>query len=111
MTKISKNFSLNEFTKSDTAIKLYIDNDLPCNGEDINIKNLVVYLLQPLRDKFGSMTVNSGYRSKELNKAVGGVSTSQHLKGKAADITFNEAKLIDVWNYLDENPDNLKYII
>ena len=109
MTQISKNFSLNEFTRSATADKLGIDNTLPFNGEDLHIKNLVVHLLQPLRDKFGSMNVNSGYRSEALNKAVGGSQTSQHKLAKAADISFNIAKVIDVWRYLCDNPDNLKW--
>lgn len=109
MTQITKNFSLAEFTASDTATKENIDNRLPDNGEDLNIKHLCVYLLQPLRDKFGSMTINSGYRCQALNKAVGGAKTSQHLTGKAADVIFNKAKLIDVWNYLNDNPDNLKW--
>lgn len=73
------------------------------------VYNLVINLLQPLRDKFGSMTVNSGYRSKELNKAVGGFSTSHHLKGKCADIVFNDTKLLNVWKYINDNPDGLKW--
>lgn len=109
MTRLSKNFTLNEFTKSDTATRLKIDNSLPCNGEDLCIKNLAVYLLQPLRNKFGRMTITSGYRCPELNKAVGGVSNSRHTKGNAADIYFQDAKLNDVWGYLKENPDNLKW--
>src|SRR5574344_1742256 len=109
MTKLSKNFSLEEFTRSETADKLNIDNDLPHHGEDLNLKNLVVNLLQPLRDKFGTMIINSGYRSPALNIAVNGSVNSHHLKGKAADVAFKEAKLMDVWNYLNDNPDGLKW--
>ena len=108
--KITKNFSLNEFTRSATADKLGIDNSLPLDGiSDLYIKNLVVHLLQPIRNTFGRMTINSGYRSEALNKAVGGVPTSQHRKAQAADIAFCEAKIKDVWQYLNDNPDNLKW--
>ena len=108
-TKISKNFSLNEFTKSETAQRLNINNSLPHNGEDLKIKALVVYLLQKLRNRFGRMTINSGYRCPALNAAVGGVPTSRHLTANAADVVFNDAKLSDVWHYLSDNPDNLKW--
>jgi hypothetical protein len=47
---------------------------------------LVQYVLQPARDKFGPIEVTSGYRSEKVNAAVGGSATSDHLKGKAADI-------------------------
>ena len=52
------------------------------------MKQLAVKVLQPLRDAYGKpITVNSGYRSPLVNKSVGGVPTSQHVKGEAADIT------------------------
>ena len=86
MTQITSNFKLSEFTHSNTAIARKIDN-IPDEYAVNNINNLVKYLLQPLRDIYNKpMGVNSGYRSKELNKAVGGVPTSQHLVGKASDI-------------------------
>ena len=70
-------------------------------------------VLQPLRDKFGSaIIVNSGYRSPAVNKAVGGVPTSQHVRGEAADITagskernkrlFEILKTIEVDQTIDE---------
>jgi hypothetical protein len=43
-------------------------------------------VLQPLRDRFGPIRINSGYRCPELNEAVGGVQSSQHMRGEAADI-------------------------
>ena len=84
--KISENFELKEFTRSDTAMRKEIAND-PGVQEVKAIENLVVNLLQPLREKYGKrMVINSGYRCPELNKAVGGVPTSQHTKGEAADV-------------------------
>lgn len=84
--KLSENFELKEFTDSDTATRKGIAND-PGVSEVKAIENFVVKLLQPLRKAYGKrMVINSGYRCPELNKAVGGVTTSQHVKGEAADV-------------------------
>lgn len=84
--KLSENFELSEFTQSDTATRKGIAND-PGVTEVKAIENLAVKLLQPLRKAYGKrMVINSGYRCPELNKAVGGVPTSQHVKGEAADV-------------------------
>lgn len=87
MGMISKNFDYREFEKSDTASRLHIVNCI--NEAEIrdNIKALVEDILQPLRDVWGGpLFINSGYRCSELNKAVGGVPTSQHVLGQAADV-------------------------
>lgn len=84
--KLSENFELKEFTNSDTAKLKGIAND-PMPEAVKAIENLVTNLLQPLRTKYGKrMVINSGYRCPELNKAVKGSATSQHLKGEAADV-------------------------
>lgn len=84
--KISKNFSLEEFTHSDTAQRLKIDN-APGSEQIINLCALVHHVLQPLRDHYGQpVKISSGFRCPALNKAVGGVSRSQHMRGQAADI-------------------------
>lgn len=83
--KLSKNFSLKEMTASSTATRLKIINN-PKTEHLVNLAVLTNKILQPVRDKFGVVTVNSGYRSPQLNKAVGGSSTSQHCNGEAADI-------------------------
>lgn len=84
--KISKSFSWSEFTKSDTAKRLRINNAITDWDVRDNIKALVENVLQPLRDAWGGpIFINSGYRCKELNEAVGGVATSQHTKGEASD--------------------------
>ena len=51
----------------------------------VNLVNVANHILQPVRDQFGPIRVNSGYRGLPLNKAVGGSKTSQHCKGEAAD--------------------------
>jgi uncharacterized protein YcbK (DUF882 family) len=86
-TQISKNFTMEEMTASGTALLKKIDNT-PTLEIKINIKKLVNNTLQPVRDLYGRpIAINSGYRSPELNKAVNGAVNSQHIQGKAADIT------------------------
>jgi uncharacterized protein YcbK (DUF882 family) len=85
--KISKNFTFAEFTKSDTAKRLHINNAITTWEVRDNIIALVEDVHQPLRDAWGGpLFINSGYRCPELNEAVGGVPTSQHPKGQAADV-------------------------
>ena len=96
--KLSKNFDWKEFTKSDTATRLHINNEIVGWEVRDNIKALVDIILQPLRDAWGGpLIINSGFRCPELNEAVGGVPTSQHVKGQAADVgctdPFSLAKL------------------
>lgn len=84
--RVSKNFKYSEFEKSDTATRLGIDNKIKSDEVKDNIRELVENILQPLRDKWGGpIFINSGYRCLKLNKAVGGVPTSQHVMGMAAD--------------------------
>lgn len=87
MGTISENFSYSEFERSETAQRRGITNVITTTEVRDSIKALVDEVLQPLRSAWGRpLTVNSGYRCPELNKAVGGVPTSQHVKGEAADI-------------------------
>lgn len=82
-----KHFTFQEFERSDTAYKLAIDNTMP-EAAKRNVAALVDTILDPLREAWGKpIIVNSGYRCAALNKAVGGVPTSMHLTGHAADIT------------------------
>lgn len=79
-------FTLNELTKSDTAIRKGINNTP--NAEQIkNLEALVNYILDPLRKYYGKpIIVTSGFRCKELNNIVGGSKTSDHMTGCAVDI-------------------------
>lgn len=82
-----KYFTIREFERSVTADNLRIKNTIPDNLRG-NIEALVDNILDPLREAWGRpITVNSGYRSPSLNQAVGGVATSMHQSGQAADIT------------------------
>lgn len=84
--QITKNFTLEELTKSSTANRLHIDNT-PDETQLRKLKELCENVLQPIRDRFNKpIYVNSGFRCLALNKTVGGVPSSQHLLGEAADI-------------------------
>ena len=88
-TRISKNFTLDELLASATAKQQHIIN-APGIEEVCNLCALVHHVLQPLRDAMGeSIKIGSGYRCPQLNKAVGGVPTSQHVKGEAADLCID----------------------
>lgn len=83
---ITKNFSMEELVASNTARMKGIDNT-PDKEVEARLVQLAQQVLQPLRDSYGKpIKISSGYRCQALNKAIGGVSTSQHLKGEAVDI-------------------------
>ncbi len=87
--KLSKNFSLAEITRSNTAKRIGIKNEP--NKEHLNsIQALIRKVVQPLRDAIGPIRISSGYRSPELNRAIGGSNKSQHCKGQALDLQFWE---------------------
>lgn len=81
-----KYFTMNELCASATAKRKGIDNT-PGNAEKANLVALVEKILDPLRTAWGApVVVTSGFRCKRLNAVVGGASSSQHVKGQAADI-------------------------
>jgi zinc D-Ala-D-Ala carboxypeptidase len=83
--KLSEHFSLREMTRSQTAKRLDIDNT-PDAVVIENLRALCVYVLEPVRNHFAvPFSPSSGYRSPQLNKAIGSSSKSQHIKGYAAD--------------------------
>lgn len=86
MGTISKNFDYKEFEKTDVP-GMQVRNTITSTEVRDSIKALVDEVLQPLRDAWDEpLAINSGYRCQEVNKAVGGVPTSQHTKGEAADV-------------------------
>jgi zinc D-Ala-D-Ala carboxypeptidase len=97
--KLSKNFSLDELTKSQTALRMGIDNE-PTPGDLYNLSQLCDNILQPVREHFGKpVTVSSGYRSVALCEAIGSSAKSQHAKGEAADFEIMgiDNKEVAVW--------------
>ena len=97
--RVSKNFALSEMIKSATAERLNVDNS-PSDIHLVNLTHLAIHILQPVRDQFGVITINSGYRSPALNAKVGGSKTSQHCNGQAADFE----------SFSTPNPDLAKWI-
>ena len=88
--KLSKNFSLKELTRSQTAIRKGIANN-PDTEQLVNLAVLVQMILQPCRDKFGTVTINYGLRVLDLNRAIGSGDRSSHIKGEAADFECHSA--------------------
>ena len=83
---LTANFTLEELVKSETALRKGMPNE-PTPEVTANLKTLAEKVLQPVRDHYGKgVKVNSGYRSPDVNAAVGGSRTSDHCKGQAADI-------------------------
>ena len=98
--QLTKHFSLREFTKSQTAERLGIDNTPP---QDIipKLSFLATQILEPLRERIQKpIIITSGFRTPDLSKAIGSSENSQHCKGEAVDIeaigmsTINLAEMI-----------------
>ena len=105
---LTRNFTLSELTKSDTAIRMGINNN-PSAEQIEKLKALCENILQPVRDHFGRVKITSGYRSPELCEAIGSSSRSQHAKAEAADfecIGVDNAELFD-WIKFNLSPDQL----
>ncbi len=96
--KLSDNFYLNEFTISQEAERHGYRNE-PNEKQIENLRLLCVNVLQPLREIINvPIFINSGFRSFDVNVAVGGRYNSQHLEGKAADFIVHSLDLVDVFN-------------
>lgn len=95
-----KYFTIDELCRSNVAQLRGIENT-PDPNQLNNLEKLILNLLDPIREKWGNpIRVNSGFRSKELNKTIGGAGNSEHMKGTAADITTgnkeNNRRLFDL---------------
>jgi len=88
-------FTIAELTYSNTAEEKKIDNE-PNFEQKHNLQKLIDVILDPIRDKYGKSIIStSGFRCVKLNKLIGGVSTSDHLKGKADDIVGTPNTLVE----------------
>ena len=109
--RLSKNFTYEELTHSNVAKRRGINNRPRTKEEEKrvieNLKALCMEVLQPLRDYLGKpVVISSGYRCPELNKAVGGVKNSQHMKGEAADIHVeNTEHLLKIMHFIMDELD------
>lgn len=103
--KLSPNFALYEFTRSQTATRRGIRN-VPLASQIESMRKLSVNVLQPVREHFGrAVNINSGFRCQELNEAIGGSSTSQHMKGEAADIEIFGVSNLDLAIWIRDHLD------
>ena len=101
--QLSKNFSLAELTKSQTAERAGLDNN-PSEGEVENLRLLCERVLQPVRDHFNHVvTISSGYRSEILSRKIGSSSKSFHCKGMAADFEIFGVPNNEVSDWIKQN--------
>ena len=98
--KLSKNFTIAEYIKSQTATRKDIDNSLSEDHLE-SAKLLFAKVVQPVREQWGVTVINSGYRSPALNKAVGGSSKSQHCKSEAVDLECVGASNAEVAQWIE----------
>jgi len=103
---LTKNFTLEEMIKSETALRHGMDN-IPGENEIGNLKVLCEKVLQPVRDHFGKgVKVNSGFRHPDVNQKVGGSRTSDHTRGQACDIEIPGVPNAELAEWIR---DNLEY--
>lgn len=94
--KLSEHFTLEEFTVSQEAVRSGLKNDPDARQTD-NLRALCENVLEPLRARVKRpIVISSGFRSKSVNRRVGGSATSQHCKGEAADILVPGMDTVDV---------------
>lgn len=92
---LTKHFTLEEMTKSETAIKIGINNT-PTQTQIDNLTTLCGKVLEPIREHFEKpIIVSSGYRCRNLNVAIGGSKTSQHCYGQAVDINNKGTEILN----------------
>ena len=109
--RLTRNFTYEELCHSNVAERRGINNRPRTKEEEKrvieNLKALCMEVLQPLRDFLGKpVVISSGYRCAELNKAVGGVRNSQHMKGEAADIHVeNTEHLLKIMHFIMDETD------
>ncbi len=92
---MSAHFTLAELTRTSSGVA-----NVPNAAETKALEALCSSLLEPVRSKFGPVSIHSGYRSKAVNEAIGGSKTSQHMRGEAADFHCAAAKLEDVMRWI-----------
>jgi zinc D-Ala-D-Ala carboxypeptidase len=101
---LSRNFTLQELIKSDTAVRLGVDNNPNANQIE-KLKLLCENILQPVRDHFGPVTITSGFRSPTLCVKIGSSVNSQHTQGCAADFECPGKDNAEVADWIYKNLD------
>ncbi|MDD6516750.1 MAG: D-Ala-D-Ala carboxypeptidase family metallohydrolase [Prevotella sp.] len=103
--QLSEHFKLFEFTRSGVALDRNLNNTP--NDEQIEaMRALCQNILEPLRRQYGPIVISSGFRSKTINRLVGGSPTSQHLSGEAADIVVSSPERANaIYAFISRNLD------
>jgi hypothetical protein len=100
---LTKNFTLAEMTKSETALRLGLDNE-PNEQQLASLKLLCEKVLQPVRDHFGKgVKVNSALRTLPVNRAIGSGDNSDHVRGQAADIEIPGVPNAELAEWIKDN--------
>ena len=103
MTQLTRNFSLHELTKSETALRYDMENN-PGPAEAANLTELAGKVLQPIRDHYQKgVKINSGFRHPDVNAKVGGSRTSDHCRGMAADIEIPGVPNAELAQWVKDN--------
>ena len=105
MERISDHITLREATKSNTALRLNINN-IPNDYQTGNMVAIAINLFEPLRKWVGGpIRINSFFRSDKLNEAIGGSNRSQHCQGRAMDIddNFGHKTNAEMFEYIKQN--------
>ena len=108
---LTANFTLSEMTKSDTALRLGLENQ-PDEQQLAALKVLAEKVLQPVRDHFArGVKVNSALRTLPVNRAIGSSDNSHHVRGMAADIEIPGVANADLAQYIVDNLDFTQVIL
>jgi hypothetical protein len=108
---LTKNFTLSEMTKSETALRLGLDNQ-PDEAQLAALKTLAEKVLQPVRDHYGKgVKVNSALRTLPVNRAIGSGDSSHHVRGMAADIEIPGVANAELATYIRDNLDFTQLIL
>ena len=99
--KVSEHFNKREFEKSGTALRLGIDNTIKDPEHLLNLSSLCATVMEPIRGKWGSISISSGYRDKKVSEAIGSSSKSAHCQAMAADFeAFKSPGNLTVFNWV-----------
>ncbi|MBI3771428.1 MAG: peptidase M15A [Gammaproteobacteria bacterium] len=110
--QLSRNFFLDEFTRSDIAARNGIMINVPLESiEFYNLTQLCLQVLQPIRDALGPVHITSGYRPPLVNKWVNGSKDSDHLRGQAADFVVAGHTPLQVCDLIAANLDTYHQLI
>lgn len=99
--KISEHFSKREFEKSGTALRLGISNVIDDPEHLLNLSSLCATVMEPIREKFGPISISSGYRDPAVSRAVGSSEKSSHCRAEACDFeAFQSGGNLEVFNWI-----------